>query len=65
MSKEALKSMLTNLINDKDAEASLDFSNFVTAKMKDIAGLSAAQVQVENDAEGADTNSEQLENNAE
>ena len=62
MSKEALKSMLTNFINDKDTEASLDFSNFVTAKMKDIAGLSTAQVQVENDA---DAGSEQHENDAE
>lgn len=44
MSKEALKSMITNLINDKNTEADLDFSTYVTAKMKDVAGFNEPDV---------------------
>jgi len=40
--REALKSMLNNLINDKQEEASLDLHNYLTTKMKDVAGLGAA-----------------------
>lgn len=39
--KEALKSMLNNLINDKPEEASLDLHNYLTVKMKDVAGIGA------------------------
>lgn len=54
MSKEALKSMLNNFINDKDTEASLDFSNYVTAKMKEVAGLSTTQVSNEQEEHQTD-----------
>ena len=37
--KEALKSMLNNLINDRQEEASLDLHSYMTAKMRDVAGL--------------------------
>jgi hypothetical protein len=56
-SKEVLRSMLANFINDKDAEATLDFSNYVTAKMKDVAGLAPA-TQVENDVTNVDNDNE-------
>jgi hypothetical protein len=50
--KEALKSMLNNLINDKPEEASLDLHNYLTAKMKDVAGIGA---QVADDTPPADS----------
>lgn len=37
--REALKSMLNNLINDKGEEAQLDFHTYATNKMREIAGL--------------------------
>ena len=40
--REALKSMLNNLINDKPEEASLDLHNYLTAKMREVSGLAAA-----------------------
>ena len=39
MLRENLKSMLTNLINDNREEASLDLHNYLSAKMKEIAGI--------------------------
>ena len=40
--RDLLKSMLNNFINDKDAEASLDFKAFATNKVKELAGLQTA-----------------------
>jgi len=51
--REALKSMLNNLINDKPEEATLDFHNYVTAKMKDVAGISAGDEEVPAEVDGA------------
>lgn len=46
--REALKSMITNLINDRSEEASLDFHSYLTDKMRDISGVAAADTtQVE------------------
>lgn len=39
--REALRSMLNNLINDKPEEASMDLHNYLTAKMRDVSGLTA------------------------
>lgn len=40
--REALRSMLNNLINDKPEEATLDLHNYLTMKMKEVAGLAPA-----------------------
>jgi hypothetical protein len=37
--REALKSMLNNFINDKPEEASIDLHNYLTTKMREVAGL--------------------------
>jgi hypothetical protein len=37
--REALKSMLNNLINDKPEQATLDFHNYLAPKMREIAGV--------------------------
>lgn len=37
--REALKSMLNNLINDKHEEASMDLHGYMTAKMQEISGI--------------------------
>lgn len=34
--KEYLKSMLTNLVHDREEEATVDFHNFLKAKMQDV-----------------------------
>lgn len=47
--REALKSMLNNLINDKQEEASLDLHNYLTNKMKDVAGLSNTTTEADID----------------
>jgi hypothetical protein len=39
--REALRSMLNNLINDKPEEASMDLHNYLTTKMRDVSGLAA------------------------
>ena len=55
-SREALKSMLNNLINDKQEEASLDLHNYLTTKMKVVAGTGTAptiedpEIEVDPDA---------------
>jgi len=41
--RDALKSMLNNLINDKPEEATLDFHNYVTGKMKTVAGIGGTE----------------------
>ncbi len=40
--RENLRSMLNNLINDKSEEASLDLHNYLTTKMRDVAGIGVA-----------------------
>jgi len=52
--RDALKNMLNNLINDKPEEASLDFHNYVTAKMKDVAGIAAPAEAAPEEVDGAD-----------
>lgn len=37
--RDALKSMVSNLINDKQEEASLDLHNYLSVKMREISGL--------------------------
>ena len=44
--REALRSMLNNIINDKPEQASLDLHAYLTQKMRDVAGL-ATEVPVE------------------
>lgn len=39
--REALKSMLNNLINDRQEEATLDLHSYMTAKMQEVSGLAA------------------------
>ena len=39
--KEHLKSMLNNLINDNQEQASMDLHNYLTGKMQEVAGLGA------------------------
>lgn len=38
--RDVLKSMLNNIINDKTEQAQLDLHTYLTAKMRDISGLS-------------------------
>ena len=47
--RENLRSMLNNLINDKSEEASLDLHNYLTAKMRDVAGISTADTSTDVD----------------
>jgi hypothetical protein len=59
--REALKSMLTNLINDKPEEASLDLHSYMTDKMREVAGLGgapAAEVVDDEQEEIVDTENE-------
>ncbi len=37
--REALRSMLNSLINDKTEEATLDFHNYVTLKSQELTGI--------------------------
>lgn len=53
--REALKSMLNNLINDKSVEAGLDLHNYLNNKMKDVAGLSTGTTTVEPEIDDLDT----------
>ena len=51
--REALRSMLNNLINDKQAEAELDLHSYLTDKMKEVSGLTPTvhhDTDLENDA---------------
>ena len=45
--REALRSMLNNIINDKPEQASLDLHTYLTQKMRDVAGLAPAEVPAE------------------
>jgi hypothetical protein len=47
--REALRSMLNNLINDKPEEATLDLHGYLSVKMKEVAGLAAAPQEGEVD----------------
>ena len=49
--REALKSMLNNLINDKHEEASLDLHGYMTAKMQEISGIGQAPAPQESEDE--------------
>ena len=40
---DALRSMLNNFINDKPEEATLDLHNYLTTKMKDVAGIGGTE----------------------
>ena len=53
-SRENLKSMLNNLINDKSEEASLDLHTYLTAKMRDVAGINTAASDDPADTEDED-----------
>lgn len=50
--RDALKSMLNNLINDKHEEATLDFHNYVTGKMKAVAGIGGTEEVVDDTVAG-------------
>jgi hypothetical protein len=57
--RDALKSMLNNLINDKHEEASMDLHGYMTAKMQEISGIGQAAPTQSSDeeeitADGAD-----------
>ena len=41
--KEHLKSMLTNLVHDKTEEATVDFHNYLQAKMREIVNPAVEQ----------------------
>jgi len=45
--REALRSMLNNIINDKPEQASLDLHTYLTQKMRDVAGRAPAEVPAE------------------
>lgn len=45
--RAALKSMLNNLINDRQEEAQLDLHSYLTNKMKSVAGLTSDVAQDE------------------
>jgi hypothetical protein len=47
--REALKSMLNNLINDKPEQAAMDFHNYLAPKMREIAGVGGAPSQADVD----------------
>ena len=49
--REALKSMLNNLINDKHEEASMDLHGYMTAKMQEISGIGQQAVTTIDDDE--------------
>jgi hypothetical protein len=43
---DSLKSMLNNFINDKPEEATLDLHNYLTGKMKEVAGIGGTEEPV-------------------
>lgn len=53
--REALRSMLNNLINDRNEEAKADFHNFVTAKSREVTGLAGQPEVVEDPVDGEET----------
>jgi len=40
--KEYLKSMLTNMVHDRDADATVDFHNYLQVKMREIVSPATA-----------------------
>lgn len=47
---ETLRSMLNNFINDNTEQAQLDLHDYLTQKMKDVAGLNQAEpLEVDNE----------------
>lgn len=58
MSNEILKSMLNNLINDNHAQADMDLHNYLTDKMKQVAGTAPAQEHIVDDDINDDINEE-------
>ena len=50
--RENLRSMLNNLINDKQEEASLDLHNYLTAKMRGVAGIATTDTVDVDDGAG-------------
>jgi hypothetical protein len=49
--REALKSMLNNLINDKPEEAALDLHGYMTVKMQEISGIGKLATSAPTDEE--------------
>ena len=56
--REALKSMLNNLINDKHEEASMDLHGYMTAKMQEISGIGQPAIAEPADEEQITADSE-------
>ena len=52
--REALKSMLNNLINDRPEEASMDLHNYLTDKMRDVSGLASASASSDDEGTGSE-----------
>ena len=50
--REALKSLVNNIINDKTDEANLDFSNYITAKAQQVAGINTTVTAEKTDEYG-------------
>lgn len=49
--REALKSMLNNVINDNTDAASLDLHNYLAVKMREVSGIAQAPAQVATEQE--------------
>lgn len=45
--RSMLKSLLNNIINDKTEEASLDFHQYATAKLRDMSGIGTQPEAIE------------------
>lgn len=41
--REYLKSMLSNMLDDKHEQATLDLHNYLTDKMREVAGIASSQ----------------------
>ena len=59
--RDNLRSMLNNLINDKAEEASLDLHNYLTTKMKEVAGISTASVNTSNDDDDDESTTDEVD----
>lgn len=46
--RDQLKSMLNNMINDNPDQASFDLHNYLTMKMREVAGLTKAPTPTPN-----------------
>ena len=58
--RDALRSMINNLINDKRAAAGTDLHNYLTTKMRDVAGIAVVPPASPTiDAEAADDDAAQ------